>query len=179
MAMQAVQRFRLNSMELIDVPSCFVRVAGGLWPCVIVAAITVICTTSFGMRKRTILILSATAFGIVAVVLWQSATTHWQLGLLESESPDANESAYTRLNQSLPSGKIWQIIQREREHPNVRFALTIMLCERGESSLLTSKIVPALERPAFFGESHLAKAAQKFEFPVEVAEVSRRLTATN
>ncbi len=165
-------------MELFDAPSCFARLAGVLWPCAIAAAVVVACAAAFGGRKRTVFIAGVIAFGIVAALLWQGAVTQWQLGLLESESPDANEAARTRLNQNLTSAKIWQIIQREHEHPNVRFALALMLCERGEGSLLKSKPVPLLQRPAFFGGGHLAKAAQNFEFPLEVAEIPSRVTST-
>lgn len=163
-------------MELTDAPSCFARLVAALWPCAIATVVVMACAAAFGACKRTLLLAAIIVFSVTTAMLWRRAVIQWRLALLESESPDANEAAYVQLNQNLTSAEIWPIIQSEREHPNVRFALAVILYERGGVSLLTSKPFSRLQRPAFFGGGTLAKAAQTFEFPLEAVEIPRRLT---
>ncbi len=106
----------------------------------------------------------------MAALSGHNVITQWRLGLLDCEEPSTVDQAYSELNHSITSAEALQIIRNKHEKANIRFALTVMLSERGDESLLSSARVAPLKHPAFFGDDHLAQIARQYDYPIAVTD---------
>lgn len=155
-------------LDPLDIPYCTLRVLACLWPCILLFSIWCIVTPR--LKKRGITIGALAAILAMAALSANNVVTQWRLGLLISEDPATVDEAYAKLGSSLTSAQAWQIIKKKHEDANVRFALTVMLIERGETSLLNSVPIAPLKHPDFFGDDHLAMLARGFDYPVAVKD---------
>jgi hypothetical protein len=160
-------------MGLFDLGPSILRSVIALWPCVLVLVITVILALVFRMRK-----LAAIVFIVITVVptLFKRSpeiVTQWRLGMLESKSPIANEAAFKKLSQDLNWLEVQRLLLNQREDPNVRFAMALMLHERRQYRFLPLlRVIQPLQRPAYLGDGHLAEAAKRYEYPLDPSKMS-------
>src|SRR4029434_230 len=125
-------RLPYSPMDLIDLGPSIIRSVIALWPCAVTVVVVAILALGFRMRKQVVIAFAVFAFALGVFKQSPTILTQWRLGMLEAESPIANEAAFKQLSQNLKSVHVERLLRDQREDPNVRFAMALILLERDQ-----------------------------------------------